>query len=101
MTATQKTQEVFSDKEVAMLVMMYNNPDANYNTYSLALALHPTEDPSSQEHLASYREVRATTERLVMLDLVDGDRHLDAGREIYFSEMKLTKKGVRKAIEVN
>lgn len=100
MTPTQKTQEVLSDKEVAMLVTMYKNPDANFNTFSLALALHPTEEPTSPQHVEDYREVRDTSERLIMLDLVDGVRHLDAGREIYFADMKLTKKGVRKAIEV-
>ena len=100
MVAKQKTQPEFSDKEVAMLGMMYNNPDANFSSYSLALALYPTDEPSSSEHVTLYREVRDTSERLIMLDLVDGDRHLDAGREIYFSDLKLTKKGVRKAIEV-
>ena len=99
MTVTKVKTHEFSDEEAAMLLMIYNNPGAKFTTYGLAQALHPTEQASSDEFGKYYGEVRATSERLIMLDLVDGKRMKDGGGEIYFSDLELTKKGQRKAIE--
>jgi hypothetical protein len=100
MTGKKTQPEELSKKEVEMLVKLYMNPDANYNTYGLAQSLHPDEEPQSQEFAKAYGEARTTSERLIMLDLVDGERHKDAGGGIFFADLRLTKKGVRKAIEV-
>jgi hypothetical protein len=92
-------QKELSEKEVAVLELLYDNPGSNYNTYGLTQALNPSVDPSSQEFVKPYNEVRTASERLIMLDLVDGNRLKAGDNSVYFSDLKLTKKGQRKAIE--
>jgi hypothetical protein len=91
----------FDVRDVAMLIVLYESPGANYTTYGLSQALHPAVDAASQRDFGKvYDEVRTTSERLIMLDLVDGNRLKGNDGGIFYSDLKLTKKGQREAIEV-
>jgi hypothetical protein len=84
---------VFSDKESAILIAIYDNPNIVYSTYSLFPALNPT-IPADAIALA---KILAATEELISRGLVRGER-LKSGEGIYFSELKLTYKGEQAAI---
>jgi hypothetical protein len=44
---SHKTKNQLSDKEAAMLLLLFGHPNA-FTTYTLAQALHPNNQPSSQ-----------------------------------------------------
>jgi hypothetical protein len=97
--ATDKDHK-FNTKEVEVLTVLYNNPGAQFTTYQLIQMLHPTVDPSSENHKKVFNEVAETTEELLMLDLVEGTRRKDNADRVFFSDLQLNRRGERKAIEL-
>jgi hypothetical protein len=57
-------------------------------------------DRSSEQYTKAFDEVVEATEELVMLELVDGTRLKDGASRIFFSDIKLSRKGQRKTIEL-
>src|ERR1700722_20303789 len=95
-----KGEHKFNDREVKALLLLYDNPGAEYTTYTLTQRLHPTVVPGSDEDSKAFKEVAQTTEGLKLLNLVDGTRLKDGADRIYYSDLKLTRSGERKAIEL-
>ncbi|HEV2468283.1 MAG TPA: hypothetical protein VGS78_03745 [Candidatus Sulfotelmatobacter sp.] len=87
-------------KEVAALLALYEHPGANFTTYTLTQVLYPESDPASPEHDNLIEEVIDSTDTLIMLGLVDGQRLEDNAGRIYRTDLDLTGAGDRKSIEL-
>src|SRR5713101_3862724 len=89
---------VFEDKEIDILIAMYEAADDTYDSYTLAWKLNPTVQKGSPPAGTAFTETRDTTEQRIARGLVRGKR-LKGADGVYFEKLKLTAKGERTAIQ--
>lgn len=94
----QTPPPAFNEKESAILVTLYEQPDSNYNAYDLAQTLNPTVRAGTPEFGTAFTRVCEATEELILRDFVQGKR-LRGADGIYFGDLKLTRKGEQTAIQ--
>jgi hypothetical protein len=88
----------FDPKEAAVLCALYEVENGYFNSYTLAQSLDPTNQPGTPQARSEFMETLGATEGLIARGLVGGSRNRGADG-VYFSGLKLTRKGEQAAIE--
>jgi hypothetical protein len=94
----RRPSPAFKGKESAVLIELYEEPNASYSTYTLTQKLNPTIPMSTPEYESAFNNTREAIEELVVQSLAQGKR-LKGANGVYFDELKLTSKGEKAAIE--
>ena len=90
-------QQPINQDEADALIGLYEFPNGAYNTYTLALKLHPTAKAGTPEAHTAFIKTRESTEQLIARGLVQGERARGVDG-VYFNALKLTTKGEQSAI---
>jgi hypothetical protein len=93
-----KFPAVYSDQETKILMMMYENPELSFDTFTLTARVHGI-TVASAEFADKFSETVKATEQLIVKGLVDGTQLKHTSLGLYFSEMKLKYKGKQEAIQ--
>ena len=88
----------YNESERAILIEVYDNPNIAHTSYTLSQKLNPTTKVGTPEYGAAFTKVRETTEDLIVRGVLRGKR-LKGANGIYFTELKLTPKGEKAAIQ--
>jgi hypothetical protein len=94
-----RPSNVFDETESAILNALYEAPNDQYDSYSLAATLNPTVKPSTPEALAAFIGIREATERLMSRGLVKAGNRNSGADGVYFRKLKLTTKGEKAVIQ--
>jgi hypothetical protein len=90
---------VFSPRESAVLIAMYEVENGRYSSYTLAQKLYPDAKRGTEAEGAAFEQTRDTTEELIVKGLVSGERQ-SSPNGVYFEKLRLTAKGEQTAIQV-
>ncbi len=93
-----KCPPVYSDRESAILIAVYEHPEISYDTFSLTQLLDPSISVGAAEHEGAFKETLKAIERLIVKGLIDGNQ-LKGGLGMYYNELKLKYKGKQAAIQ--
>lgn len=93
-----KPPPAFSDKESAILVVLYEEPQANYSSYTLTQRLNPTVRLNTPEYREAFAQIRDATEELIVQGRIRGKRFNNPDG-VYFEALALTNKGEQTAIQ--
>lgn len=88
----------YSDNESKILIAIYENPDMNYDTYSLTQFLNRTISASASEFEVAFKNTLRAIEGLIVKGLIDGTQ-LRGGLGMYYNDVKLKYKGKQAAIQ--
>ena len=90
----------FSGKESALLIAIYENPQEQHTTYSLAQRFNVDTKAKmgTPEYGKVFHEARTAIEELIVRGLVQGTR-LKGADGVYFSDLKLRYKGEQAALQ--
>ena len=93
-----KFQMVFSQAEGTVLNTIWEKPNDDHTTHGLMQILNQNVRMNSPEEQKAFTATEEAVERLYELGLLQGTRLKDNAGRIYFSGLKLTRKGEQETI---
>jgi hypothetical protein len=94
-----KPKSVYPELESKILIVMYENPETEFDTFLLTQRLYEI-NVGSPEFPDRFHKTVKSTEQLIVKGLVDGKQLKHHSLGLYFSEMKFKFKGKQEAIRV-